>query len=284
MDKINSERDGLSCPSAEDRAFAEDAVYIALELGESILRCGGEIHRAEDTIDRICRAYGALDVDASAILSIIVVTAKFDDGVSVTSSRRLSEVGTNNLGNLAKLNELSRKTCREKPSREIFCKQLEKINSSSQISMKRFVLGSMLVAFAFAIFFNDYSGGITATVVLYRLLDGLLAAIVAFPLALIAKYFANTKMNAIIAKFVICFLGGFAALLLSSAIPQCNVNNIMIGNIMNFIPGVAMTNAFRDMFGGHVMSGVFRLCAAVIDAVAIAAGYAVAILIFGGVI
>jgi uncharacterized membrane protein YjjP (DUF1212 family) len=58
----------------------------------------------------------------------------------------------------------------------------------------------------------------------------------------------------------------------------------MIGNIMSFIPGVAMTNSFRDLFGGDIMSGIFRLCTALIDAVAIAVGYAVAILILGGAV
>ena len=58
----------------------------------------------------------------------------------------------------------------------------------------------------------------------------------------------------------------------------------MIGNIMNFIPGVAMTNSFRDLFGGEIMSGLFRLCSVIIDAIVIAAGYAVAILLLGGAI
>ena len=74
------------------------------------------------------------------------------------------------------------------------------------------------------------------------------------------------------------------AMALGYAIPVCHADKIMIGNIMNVVPGVAMTNAFRDMLGGDIMSGVFRLCSAIIDAVAIAAGYAVAILLFGGMI
>ena len=31
----------------------------ALDIGESILRCGGEPYRIEDTVTRICVAYGA---------------------------------------------------------------------------------------------------------------------------------------------------------------------------------------------------------------------------------
>ena len=31
----------------------EDALFIALEMGENILKCGGEISRAEETVNRI---------------------------------------------------------------------------------------------------------------------------------------------------------------------------------------------------------------------------------------
>ena len=65
----------------------EDAVFIAMEMGENMLRCGGEVSRAEDTVNRICMAYGAVTVDVTAILSVIVLTVDFGD-VSVNSSRR----------------------------------------------------------------------------------------------------------------------------------------------------------------------------------------------------
>ena len=50
---------------------------MAVELGEHIMRSGGEISRAEDTVSRICRAYGAVSVDVTAIMSVIVLTADF---------------------------------------------------------------------------------------------------------------------------------------------------------------------------------------------------------------
>ena len=49
----------------------EDIAFIALEIGEHIQRSGGEISRVEDTIKRICKAYGAIHVDAFALTSII---------------------------------------------------------------------------------------------------------------------------------------------------------------------------------------------------------------------
>lgn len=261
----------------------EDAVFIAMELGESILKCGGEISRTEDTISRICKAYGAVTVDVIAILSVIIITADFDDG-SINSSRRISDISSNNLGRLSRLNDLSRRVCRERPSKAEFLKQMENITGATQVSLRRYMLGSMLTSFGFAIFFSDIGAGLTFDVMLGCVVDGLLSALIAFPLGIIAKYLSSTKTNAVIAKFLVCFLGGILAILIGRTEVPCHVDIIMIGNIMNFISGVAMTNSFRDVFSGDIMSGVFRLCSTLVDTVAIAFGYAVAILIFGGAI
>ena len=68
--------------SDENGVSYEDAVFIAVELGEHIMRSGGEISRAEDTVSRICKAYGAVTADVTAIMSVIVVTADFG-GISI---------------------------------------------------------------------------------------------------------------------------------------------------------------------------------------------------------
>lgn len=51
---------------------------------------------------------------------------------------------------------------------------------------------------------------------------------------------------------------------------------------MTLIPGVGLTNALRDLFVGDSISGVLRLIEAVLLALAIACGYVVASLMFGG--
>jgi uncharacterized membrane protein YjjP (DUF1212 family) len=221
-------------------------------------------------------------VDVIAILSTIVLTAEFE-GESITSTRRVYRFGTTNLGKLSKLNDLSRRICRECPTKKEVMERLDAIKSTAHVNMWRYVIGSMLTSFGFAVFFSDFSGGIDAQMLMTCIGDGLLSALIALPLAFISRYLNNTRTNSVIAKFLICFMGGVAAMLVSKTFTQCHVDKIMIGNIMNVIPGVAMTNAFRDMFSGDIMSGVFRLCSAIVDAVAIAAGYAVAILLFGGV-
>ena len=48
----------------------------ALDIGEAMLRSGAEILRVEDTIRRICMAYGGGIVDVFTILSLIIVSWK----------------------------------------------------------------------------------------------------------------------------------------------------------------------------------------------------------------
>ena len=260
----------------------EDVLFIALELGEHILRSGGEISRAEDTITRICKAYGAAHVDVTAILSMIVLTVDFNDSRS-TCTRRITSSVSPNLNRLSKLNELSRAICATTPSKNEVVAQMQKIVGTSIITKPIFILGNILAAFGFAIFFSDFSQGFSAEIMLAILTDAFMAGALAIPLCIIAN-FLDSRTSPIVSKFAVCFLGVVCALLLGKAIPFCHTDIIMIGNIMNFIPGVAMTNSFRDLFGGEIMSGLFRLCSVIIDAIVIAAGYAVAILIMGGAV
>ena len=54
----------------------------ALDIGENILRCGGESHRIEDTVERICTAYGAVHTDVFALPSLVVAGIRLADGTT----------------------------------------------------------------------------------------------------------------------------------------------------------------------------------------------------------
>ena len=56
------------------RDEAEQYLYYAMTIGEQLLCCGAEVGRVEDTIRRICLAYGASRADVFSITSSIVTT------------------------------------------------------------------------------------------------------------------------------------------------------------------------------------------------------------------
>ena len=58
----------------------------------------------------------------------------------------------------------------------------------------------------------------------------------------------------------------------------------VIGNIMLLVPGVVFTNGFRDLLLGDSISGWLRLSEALIQTLAMAAGYLTFMFIIGGAV
>jgi uncharacterized membrane protein YjjP (DUF1212 family) len=54
------------------------------------------------------------------------------------------------------------------------------------------------------------------------------------------------------------------------------MDKISIGNIMVLIPGLMITNSFREMFSNNLLSGSVRFLESVLIALAIAVGMALA--------
>ena len=97
------------------RDYASDYLYLALNIGEQMLTSGAEVWRVEDSIRRICRAYGAVRVDVFSITSSIVVTIYGPEFSSLTQTRRISGLNTD-MYRLDQLNQLSRDICSNVPA------------------------------------------------------------------------------------------------------------------------------------------------------------------------
>lgn len=65
---------------------------------------------------------------------------------------------------------------------------------------------------------------------------------------------------------IICsFIIGTGICLTARLIPVLNLDKVMIGDIMLLIPGIAMTNAIRDIIMGDTVSGTMRLVESTIN-------------------
>ena len=60
----------------------------AIQFGTEIVENGGEISRAEETVERMCKAFGAQNIHVFIIPSLISVTATIN-GEEITASRRI---------------------------------------------------------------------------------------------------------------------------------------------------------------------------------------------------
>jgi len=98
-----------------------------LNIGQKMLNNGAEIYRVEDTITRICNAYGAISVDIFVITSSIVLTFQMEGENPHTQTRRIFYQQRTDLDYLNSLNEFSRKICTSTPDVHTLNSALEHI-------------------------------------------------------------------------------------------------------------------------------------------------------------
>ena len=82
-------------------------LQLVTDIGYEMLSCGSEIYRVEETVKRICAAYGCEQAEVFAIPSTIIVSITRQEE-TITKTRRLSSKSTD-LEKLAQLNQLSRR-------------------------------------------------------------------------------------------------------------------------------------------------------------------------------
>lgn len=241
----------------------------ALDIGEQMLISGAEIGRVEDSIRHICAAYGCRRTDVFTITSSILVTIQDRDGNYHTQSRRITG-GKTDLDRLDRLNSLSRQICARRPSWETVRQELDRILARPAYPFWLEMVASAVIAGAFAIFF----GGSPA--------DGAVAAVLGALLHLTVALLRFARMNQILTNVAAAFLLSAAAITAVELGLGHDPNEIIIGNIMLLIPGIALTNSLRDMISGDIISGLLRFLDAILVAVAIAAGYILAARMLGG--
>ena len=85
-------------------------------------------------------------------------------------------------------------------------------------------------------------------------------------------FWANSISTFFVRCFCSCAGAAFLALVASSWIDAAAYQPVIIGTLMIFVPGVAITNAIRDFLSGSMLSGICRMMEAFLIAVALAAG------------
>ena len=240
------------------------------EVGVQLIRFGGEIPRAEDTIRRLLRAYG-LEGEVFAIPNCVWASVPTPDGHIHAWMRRVPPIAANIEG-IERFNDLSRRLCADPPADpaqlRAHCRETLADLRSYPASM---VLGGYFVgAFFFALFFF---GGLAeaAAAGLAGLVSG--AALLALNRA---------RANAFIATLASAFaLGGTACGLLALGVP-INLEVTIAGGLMVLVPGLVFTSFMSDLLTGDMMAGLATFARAVLSAAAIALGTVAAMALFPG--
>lgn len=248
--------------------FTQDLLCLALDVGEGMLKNGGEISRVENTVERICRAYGAIHVEVFSIISVIHAAIRMPDGSYSSQMRRIHHTGTD-LYKVELYNDISRKICNETPDLDVFNAYIKDAKQKNVYPKWITIPASATAASAFAVFFG---GGI---------IEWLAAALIGALIALINLLAAdriNELAKAVIASFTAGILSSVTALMINGT--QSGI--IMIGTIMLLVPGVAFGTALRDLLSGDLLTGGLKVIQSILAALMIAFGYLVSMAVMGG--
>jgi uncharacterized membrane protein YjjP (DUF1212 family) len=238
----------------------EQLVSLAGIAGEIMLKNGAETYRIEATMEHMAKACGASAVECFVIPTGVFLTVTDRAGRTLTVMRRVRD-RTINLDRISKVNELSRDLVARRMGYEDAKKVLESISKERT--------GFSLLPSMFA---SGAIGGGTA--ILQNALFFETAA--AFAAAMMVRFIAHVVSKLHGVAFTFEFLGGMAVaffgVLVHSLWPQLNSDVVIIGGIMPLVPGMAITNAIRDVIAGDLLSGVSRGLEAALTAVAVAMG------------
>ncbi|MBQ8747867.1 MAG: threonine/serine exporter family protein [Clostridia bacterium] len=254
-----------TAPAAETAVDAEELLLTALDVAEHTLRCGGDVRRVEETITRICSAFGAVHIEAFTITSVIVASVCMPDGTRSQQMRRVHG-NSNNLSTLETINSISRSLCEGKLTLSEAREAVKEARRKMAYPLWVYYLGAIFAAGGFAVFF----GG--------SVLDGVAAALCGIVVTWLDKHvFPNVNQVAVTA--LSSFVAGlFASLLVLGGVGD-NVEKVMIGAIMLLIPGVALSVSLQDLFGGELLSGALRFVHAILLALSVALGFSLSMVV-----
>lgn len=234
-------------------------MQVAAKAGRIILENGGETYRVEETIIRICNAYGLKNCESYVTPTGIMISANDPSGNIISLVKRITK-RTIDLEKISKVNDLSRNINANHLTVQYVEKELNRIYNLNRYNTLFTLMGGALVAGFFTLLF----GG--------NFLDFIVSLVIGILIKGLSMLLTNIGIN----EFFINAIGGALASLLALISVNLsiadNVDKIIIGAIMLLVPGLAITNAIRDTIAGDLVAGLSRGAEALLIAIAIAVG------------
>ncbi|GAA3635010.1 threonine/serine exporter family protein [Lactobacillus hamsteri] len=252
----------------ESAKFYQEILDICLTAGRLMIEGGSEMYRVEDTMLRIARNAGIKDPRVFATPTCVFMSL---DGGDLSQMKQIRDRNIN-LELVDRVNELSREfAAKEITMTELRKKILDTANATPTFPLWLQVVGAAALSATLMVLFIDN----------YDWVDFPAAAIVGALgyLAYVAfKRFTKVRfLSELIAAMVMALI----TIGITHLFPQMITDNILVGALMTLVPGLALTNALRDLFMGDLLSGIVRLFEATLTALALGGGVAIIIKFLG---
>ena len=244
-----------------DKTRTQQVLDTGILAGRILMESGSEMYRIEDTLKYILHTGGLTKPEIFTTPTGIFLSAQ---NIDIT---KMAQVTHSNI-NLEKVN-LVNALSRQFSAGEITLDQLEAGLKQIDHSTRDFpfwwkLLSSFFIScFLMIIFIGKYDW-----------LDFVPAGIVGM-LGYGLDYYLNEILKV---QFISEFIAGAAIALMAVGFQYLglakHINYLIIGAVMPLVPGVALTNALRDLISGHLISGLTRMVAGTLTALAIGGGIA----------
>lgn len=252
-----------------------EVLEAAIQAGHILLENGAEIFRVEETMDRILHYYGIESGDSFVLSNGIFMTAGNHQEEIFAKVQHIPVSGTH-LDRVAAVNQLSREIEEGRYTIAEVRERLDQIRIMPGKSKFMQILASGVGSACFCFLF----GG--------NLRDSAVAFGTGILLYLYVLFVSTPKLSKIVGN-----IGGGALVTFLCTVMYLldvgqHLNFMIIGSIMPLIPGVAFTNAIRDIADADYISGSVRMMDALLVFFCIAMGVGLVFTIFhqltGGVL
>lgn len=234
-------------------------LHVTVKVGRLILQSGGEVFRVEDTIERMCSSFSNLDgVEVLCMKTSVSVTLVFE-GIPYTQVAREKSPSTK-LEVIDMINAFSRNFVNREMDLETAYREIQKIDRTKD----------------FPKWFLAFCTGIIGA--FFTLLFGgpIIDFVPAFFVGFLGYFVVNKAPKFHVPEFMVQLLAGFITAGLTVIFVKLglakDLDMIVIGCLMPYVPGMAITNAIRDILSGDTMAGLMSIAQAIFIAVGLAFG------------
>lgn len=252
------------------QAHEREIMLLAMQAARILLENGAEIFRVEDTVHRLFRYYGLHSASAFVLSNGIFLTSGDEEETQFAKVLQIP-VNNANLSRVAEVNQLSRRI-------EAGCCTLEEVRQ--ELDRIEHMPG-------FPAWIQIRSAGIAGACFSYMFGGNLRDFICTFFIGILLHLYLMRIGKPYFSKIVCNILGGAWVTVLSILFYRLNLGPhleaMMIGGIIQMVPGMAFTNGIRDMADGDYISGSVRMMDSVLVFFCIAMGVGFVIALYGKV-
>ncbi len=242
----------------------DQLLEITTEIGWRLLQSGAEIYRVEESIRRMLEAYGFPEAEVFSIPSCIIVTINDETGHALTRLKRVRGSSLD-FDRIDRLNNLCRHVCSETPKLEQIRQSLDAIMGKKDYSFWTRMFFTASISASFTLF---YGGAFRDSFVSFFI--GILLFLL---MTMLDRFHTNSFFQNIFGSALVAGL----SLLTTQLGWTIHYDKMIIGTLMNLVPGIAITNVMRDILGGDLIAGIIKLVESLMVAAGIALGAGMAL-------